>query len=103
MAVTIESEPIAWQPSDNPLTYEFSSDQTGQPNFSFKVELKINGQTIWTDKIFPEVSNKAHWDVSSIVRIFVSGPTVSTQLIVDSGTTLTIQVVVYTVTMLNHS
>ena len=94
MAVTITSEPSAWQTSDNPQNYIFSSDQTGEANFSFKVELKVDGAVIYEDKVFVEVSTLAHFDASTISRYKASGPVLNSALFAESGTTRTIQLVV---------
>ena len=51
MAVTIENEPEDWQTSDNPIIYQFSSDEAGETNFSFKVEFKMDGQVVYLSLI----------------------------------------------------
>jgi len=94
MAVTIEQEPAVWQTSDNPLNYVFSSDETGQPNFSFKVEIKVDLQVVYEDKVFVEVADKSHFNASPIVRYMISGPSLLAPLFADSGTTRTVQLVV---------
>lgn len=94
MAVTIQQEPLTWSTSDNPLLYVFSSDETGQPNFSFKVEVKIDGQVIFTDKIFPEVGDYAHFDASSVAQYKVTSPSQSDTLFQEAGLRRTIQLVV---------
>ena len=94
MAVTIENEPEDWQTSDNPILYQFSSDEAGQTNFSFKVELKIDGQIVYTDKLFTEVGDAAHFDASDIARLLVSGPQRNSGLTSEAGTTRSVQLVV---------
>lgn len=73
MAVTIEQSPQTFTPSDNPVTWVFSSDQTSQPNFYFLVEVYLEDtpsvfEKIETHKIYPELENKAHFDASSITQ-----------------------------------
>jgi len=52
MAVTFHDIPQKYAPSDNPVTYRFSSNQTAGANFSFLVETYINGAVVATDKVF---------------------------------------------------
>ena len=94
MAVTIENEPEDWQTSDNPIIYQFSSDMSGEANFSFKIELKINAVVVFTDKIFVEVNGNAHFDAAAVTKFLVAGPTTLAPLESDSGTSRTIQLVV---------
>lgn len=94
MAVTFEQEPSPWQASDNPIVYVFSSDQTAQPNFSFKLELRVDGQIVHADKVFVETDNRAHYDVSSVVRYMVGTPAIIDALHSDAGTARTIQLTV---------
>jgi hypothetical protein len=49
----------------------FSSDQTGQPNFSYKVELKINGAVFGTYELYPMQGAYCKFDASEYVRSFV--------------------------------
>jgi len=86
MAVTFHDIPQKYAPSDNPVTYRFSSDQTAQANFSFLVETYINGAVVATDKVFPENGIYAHFDASTITRYIVPTPTISTVISQNSGT-----------------
>lgn len=43
MAVTIEQNPAAYAPVYNPIEYVLSSDNTGNDNFKFLVDVYING------------------------------------------------------------
>lgn len=96
MAVTIQSEPKDYTPSDNPVTWTFSSDQTGQANFYFQVDVRINAVIHSTHKIFVETSNYAHFDASEIARANCSPPTRGqTTEIVDAANYCTVQLVVY--------
>jgi len=94
MAVTIENEPEDWQTSDNPIIYQFSSDEAGQPNFSFKVELKMDSVVVYTDKVFVEVADNAHFDASQVTRFLTPSPSVNNTLTSEAGITNTIQLVV---------
>lgn len=64
MAVTIHQEPQAYTPSDNPVIWTFSSDETGQDNFSFLVELYINGALDSRHIVFPQSEEYAYFDAS---------------------------------------
>lgn len=68
MAVTFTSIPNDCTTAGNPMVYVFSSNQTSQPNFSFIVETLLDGVVIAIDKVFPEVGNVAHRDVSENVQ-----------------------------------
>lgn len=70
MALTIEQTPQLYTPSDNPVTWVFSSDQTAQNNFYFLIEVYIDSVKVEEHKIFPEFENKAHFDASMITERF---------------------------------
>lgn len=83
MAITIYDEPQLIAPAGNPLVFTFSSDQTGQPNFSFVVELYINSQLRLTQEVFRQFNTLGRIDVSEAVQSTLTSP-----LVVD-GTLLT--------------
>jgi|GEM_PF-6118599 len=105
MAVTFHQQPNNYTPSDNPILYVFSSNQTSQANFSYIVETRIDGVLVSTDRVFPEVSGRAHWDASTVVKTNIYKPTRSTVLLY--GITLpVVQVTVienYGTPAINHS
>jgi hypothetical protein len=68
MAITIETSPQLFTPSDNPVVWTFSSTNTGQQNFSFIVELYIDSALDSSHQLFPESLNYAHYDASEILR-----------------------------------
>lgn len=70
MAVTIHSSPQLYTPSDNPITWTFSSNQTGQANFSYIIEAYVNGVLDSRHEIFPEVGARAHFDMQDIMQRF---------------------------------
>ena len=80
MAVTIQTSPNNYTPSDNPLSYTFSSTQTGQANFSFKVEIILNGATVSEDRVFVGSGTYGHYDASPIVKNLMQSPRVTTAL-----------------------
>lgn len=92
MAITYNTIPQTYSPSDNPLLYVFESDQTGQANFSFKIETILDGTVVSEDRVFPERSNVAHWDASHIVKDLMNLPRVTGALITDMDTISTLQI-----------
>ena len=87
MAVTIHTTPPQYSPSDSPVNFVFSSNQTGQANFSFVVETYYNAVKVSEDRVFVEVSNRAHFDVSAIISPLVPAPTLKQSLFQSAGTT----------------
>lgn len=76
MAVTIYDEPKLIAPAGNPLVFTFSSDQTAQPNFSFVVELYINGTLRLTQEVFRQFNTLGRIDVSEAVQSTLTSPLV---------------------------
>jgi hypothetical protein len=76
MAVTIHSEPFPYVLSDNPIIWTFSSDQTAQANFSYIVELYINGSLNSTHRVFPTNGIYANFDAKKYVSINTPSPRV---------------------------
>ena len=72
MATTIISSPQLYTFTGNPLMWVFSSSQTAQPNFSFIVEVVLNGVVIGTHEVFIENLSSAKIDVQTIVDSYVS-------------------------------
>ena len=87
MAITYLQQPTSQsiQATDNPIVFQFSSNQTTQPNFCFIVETLLNGIVVSTDKVFPERGNRAHWDASKIAMTSVK-PTLRTAGIISMQT-----------------
>lgn len=71
MAVTIVDIPQLISPATNPLTFTFTSDQTAQANFTFVVELYINGSLHSTHQRLVQNANAGRLDVSDILRAFL--------------------------------
>ena len=72
MAVTITQNPQLYTPSDNPVVWVFSSDQTAQANFYFLVEVYISGNLVENHKVYPENGNYAHFNAQSITERYAS-------------------------------
>lgn len=77
MAVTIHSSPQKYTPSDNPILWRFSSNQTGQANFSYVVELYVNNFLVGNYQYFPTSGIYAVADMMKKVRNLVPSPVLS--------------------------
>lgn len=82
MSVTIHSSPQAYTPSDNPIVWTFSSNQTAQANFSYVVEIYVNGVLDSRREIFPEVGALAHIDISEVMVYSKPVPSVTQTTVV---------------------
>lgn len=72
MAVTISQSPNKYTPSDNPISWSWFSGATVNPNFSYIVEVYIDGALDGSHQIFPELGGGySHFDASEIVRAVV--------------------------------
>jgi len=78
MAVTIHTSPQLYTPSDNPITWVFSSNQTAQANFSYLIEFYIDTVLHSRHIIFPEVGARSHFDASEIMSSKVGVVSVQT-------------------------
>jgi hypothetical protein len=72
MAVTFTKIPKLISPSDNPLMYEFSSDQTASPNFTFVYDVYFNGGIVGQGRLVVENGIKAHYDIREWVANLVN-------------------------------
>ena len=77
MAITITGEPQDYTTASNPVVFEFSSTQTAQENFSFIVELQVNGAVHSYHQVFPESANFGKFDCSAILRTIVFSDLIS--------------------------
>ena len=85
MAITVHSNPQDYTPSDNPVTWVFSSDQTAQPNFVYKCVIIIAGVSNSTHLVFPEVDEYAHFDISQILKSEVNTPLIEQTNVSDDA------------------
>ena len=82
MAVTIYDEPQLISPAGNPLMFTFSSDETGQDNFSFIIEVFVDSVLHSTHQVFRQFGTLSKFDCSGILASTLSSP-----LIVDGTLT----------------
>lgn len=75
MAITYQTTPQEYSPASNPCVIQFSSNlaQTAV-NFSFVVELIVNGQLHSKHKVFPQRGDFGKFDASEILRSLLASP-----------------------------
>lgn len=88
MAVTIIQTPDTCTPACNPMVFTFSSTQTLQPNFSYYVELYVEGNLHSAHQVFPESGAYGKFDASQIMRSLTTTPVVTDAFIQDFGTAI---------------
>jgi hypothetical protein len=96
MAVTIAQNAQKYTPSDNPIIFTWYSSQYLQTNFSYIVDVYINGVLDSRQQIFTERGGGyAHFDCSEIVRTYVSTPIVGCSSVVnDAGISIEVYLIV---------
>lgn len=86
MAVTIAQNAQKYTPSDNPIIFTWYSSQYLQTNFSYIVDVYINGTLDSRQQIFTERGGGyAHFDCSEIVRTYVSTPILGGSSVVNDA------------------
>lgn len=84
MAVTINNTPQAFTPSDNPVWFTFSSDQTAETNFSFLVEVYINDTLVANELIFPDSGINGRFNAQSYASNACNSPQVVDGILIDA-------------------
>lgn len=85
MSVTIHQTPQDFTPSDNPIVWTFSSNQTAQTNFVYIVKLYINNVQVATEMVSPDNGIYARFDASAWCQNRCQPPTISQDIIVDAN------------------
>lgn len=85
MAVTIHQTPDSYTPSDNPIVWVFSSDQTAQNNFYYLIKVFVNDTQVGEEVYFPESGIYARFDGSSYASNACNIPTISDDLLADAN------------------
>lgn len=95
MAVTIHTTPEDFTPSDNPVQWTFSSDQTAQPNFYYLVKVYVN-DVLYANEgpIYPESGIYARYDASHIASDNCNTPTISDDIVLDANNYCKIKITV---------
>jgi hypothetical protein len=97
MAITFNQIPQVLTPSDNDVMFVFTSNQSGQPNFEFKVEVLVNSVVVSQELIFPLSGGTAYFNVSDTIKSLYSNPLIPTDisifndLLINTGATRSIQ------------
>lgn len=94
MSVTIHQTPDSYTPSDNPIVWTFSSNQTAQPNFVYAIKVFINNVQVATDLVFPTNGIYAYYDASWIASVNCQPPTISNDLVVDANNNCQVKITV---------
>lgn len=94
MAVTIHTTPEDFTPSDNPVQWTFSSDQTAQANFIYKVDLYINDTLVARELIQYESGIYAKFDASGYASNYCNTPQISQDAAVDANNYCTVRITV---------
>lgn len=92
MAVTINTSPTDYSLSGNPFVFVFSSNQTGQANFYFLVELYADGTLKESHKVFVETGIYSHFDCSDFAERYCSVPDISDSAIYDTANYVEIRI-----------
>ena len=96
MAVTIYDEPQDISPAGNPLMFTFSSDQTGQDNFSFIIEVYVNSALHSTHQVFRQFGTLSKFDCSGILASTLLNLEITTDFEFDATNSMsTYAIVVY--------
>ena len=77
MAVTIQTNPQEFTTASNPVVFTFESDETAQANFSYIVELYIDGALHSTHQVFPQFGELAKFNASEAVRSTLASPLIT--------------------------
>lgn len=95
MAVTIHQTPAAFTPSDNPIVWVFSSDQTAQANFSYLVQVYVNDVLASEETIFPQSGADAIYDASNHASNNCNIPTIGQDLLQDAENYCELRITVF--------
>jgi hypothetical protein len=96
MAVTIYDEPQDISPAGNPLMFTFSSDETGQDNFSFIIEVYVNASLHSTHQVFRQFGTLSKFDCSGILASTLLNLEITTDFEFDATNSMsTYAIVVY--------
>ncbi len=94
MAVTIHTTPESFTPSDNPLIWTFSSNQTAQDNFSFIVQVFINNVQVGEESVFLESGIYGKYDASHYASNACALPTISSDIVYAANNNCLVKITV---------
>jgi len=84
MAVTIHQTPDSYTPSDNPVVWVFSSDQTAQNNFYYLIKVYVNDVQVGEEVYFPESGIYSRFDGSAYTSNACGTPAIGSNLLADA-------------------
>ena len=84
MALTIHQTPQDYTPSDNPVVWTFSSDDTDEDNFVYLIQVYVNDQTHSVSLIYPESVAVARFDASAIASAVLKEPSLTDLVFQDA-------------------
>lgn len=68
MAITLQQTPNDFSPANNPMVFTFTSTSTAQDNFSYYLELYVNGALHSSHQVFNEYATAGRFDASPYIR-----------------------------------
>lgn len=83
--INIGQQPQQIARSGNALTYTFTSDQTNQTNFYFKVEVFKDSVLHSEHRVYPENGTYGRFDISEICEYELTKPNIPSSTYVDAG------------------
>lgn len=95
MTLTINSIPQLYTPSDNPVVFRFSSDQTANANFIYYIEVYVNGILKGTHLVATESGIYAHFDATDYASIACATPTMGSSFAASAANNAEIYIKVY--------
>lgn len=94
MAVTIHQTPESFTPSDNPIVWVFSSNQTAQNNFYYLIKVYVNDTLAGNEVYFPESGIYSRFDGSAYASNACNTPSISSDLLADAANYCEIRITV---------
>jgi len=89
MAITIQQAPNDFSPANNEMIFTFTSTNTAQDNFSFYLELTINGALHSTHQVYREYQTAGRFDVSPYVRAILESSLITDGTLINPYTDAT--------------
>lgn len=106
MAIAINQTPELFTPSDNPIVWTFSSNQTAQDNFVYAVKVYINDALVSNELVFPDNGINGRYDASNHASNNCTIPAISSDLIADAANYCQVRITVterYGTPAIDHS
>lgn len=95
MAISFQETPSNYSLSGNPFRFSFSSNQTAQANFSYRLVVEVDGVEVENHKIFPTVSTYGYFDASDIAERYCKPIVPQDDDIYDAANYASIKITVY--------